>query len=358
MSKKLSQPLKGRGTHLIPDNRFAEHKREFIDDGWGSLDQTPQPIQSTLTVDSSKSIICYNKSPDVPVDRSINPYRGCEHGCVYCFARPSHAYLGLSPGLDFETQLFYKPNAAELLRKELSKKQYQCQPIALGINTDAYQPSERKLEITRQILEVLQTFNHPVSIVTKSSLIERDLDILQTMANKNLASVAISIPTLDHNIARTMEPRATAPQRRMETVRRLAEANIPVAVFIAPLIPVLTDSEMETIVAHAKQAGVHEVGYILLRLPHELKILFKAWLKEHHPLKAEHIMNRIKDLRGGNEYQSEFGTRMTGTGVYAELINQRFKNAVRKTGFPGLPELDCSLFQVPRAAEPQMSLFA
>ncbi|MFC1750549.1 PA0069 family radical SAM protein [Pseudomonadota bacterium] len=357
MAKKYHQILKGRGTSGNPDNRYTEHQREFIDDGWDNLEQQPAPLHTSLTVDSSRSVICYNQSPDVPVDRSINPYRGCEHGCVYCFARPSHAYLGLSPGLDFETKLFYKPDAATLLRKELSKKRYHCQPIALGINTDAYQPSERELGLTRQILEVLLEFKHPVSIVTKSSLIERDMDILGEMAKLNLVQVVLSIPTLNHPLARTLEPRATAPQRRMKTVQRLAAAGIPVAVFIAPLIPVLTDSEMETIIKQSKLAGANEVGYIMLRLPHELKTLFQDWLQEHQPLKAAHVMARIKDLSGGKEYNAEFGNRMTGTGIYAELMAQRFKQAIKKADFPGMSELDCSLFQAPVANTPQMSLF-
>jgi len=355
MSKNLTQPLKGRGALGNPDNRFEATSRETVDDGWDNLEQAPEPIRTTLTVDSAKTVISYNRSPDVPFDRSINPYRGCEHGCVYCFARPSHAYLGLSPGLDFESRLFYKPDAAELLRKEINKKNYHCQPIAVGINTDAYQPVERKLGITRQILEVLAEHRHPLSIVTKSALIERDIDILSEMARVRLVDIAVSITTLDHDLARKLEPRASAPRRRLETVARLADAGIPVMVLVAPLIPVLTDSELESILKSAHQAGACSAGYILLRLPHEVTDLFTAWLETNAPLRAEHIMNRVRDCRGGKTYDATFGKRMTGEGLFAELIEKRYRLAMKKLDFPSVPEMDTSLFRQSTAA--QLDLF-
>ncbi len=357
MAKQFNQPLKGRGALGNPDNRFDENRREYVDDGWGNLEQPQAPLQTTLTVDSARSVISYNQSPDVPFDRSINPYRGCEHGCIYCFARPTHAYLGLSPGIDFETQLYYKPDAAQLLRKELGKRNYQCQPIALGINTDAYQPSERQLGITRQILEVLAEHQHPLNIVTKSSLVERDLDLLAPMAEKNLVSVAISITTLDTQLSRHLEPRAASPQRRLQTIQTLSEVGIPTAAFVAPIIPVLTDHELETIITQAHQAGAVEAMYIMLRLPHELKELVYTWLKHHHPHKAEHIMNRIRDLRGGKENDTQYGKRMTGTGIFADLIRQRYQRCVRKLNFEGLPPLTNEHFVAPKPIKPQMELF-
>ncbi len=357
MSKQLPHPLHGRGAISNPDNRFESTQRELIDDGWDSLDQPLEPIRTTLTIDSAKTVISYNQSPDIPFDRSINPYRGCEHGCVYCFARPTHAYLGLSPGLDFETKLFYKPDAATLLREELGKRNYQPQPIALGINTDAYQPVERRVGLTRQILEVLQETRHPVTIVTKSAMIERDIDILAEMAQQNLVSVALSITTLNRDLSRRLEPRAAAPQRRLETVQKLSAAGIPVSVLIAPLIPVLTDSELETIMEQARHADARTCGYVLLRLPHELKELFQRWLHEHQPLKAEHVMNRIRDCRSGKEYQAEFGTRMKGEGIFADLLRQRYQRAMKRLEFEGMAELEINHFIKPGKEKPQMELF-
>ncbi len=357
MSKQLPHALHGRGAISNPDNRFESTQRELIDDGWDSLDQPLEPIRTTLTIDSAKTVISYNQSPDIPFDRSINPYRGCEHGCVYCFARPTHAYLGLSPGLDFETKLFYKPDAATLLREELGKRNYQPQPIALGINTDSYQPVERTVGLTRQILEVLQETRHPVTIVTKSAMIERDIDILAEMAQQNLISVALSITTLNRDLSRRLEPRAAAPQRRLETVQKLSDAGIPVSVLIAPLIPVLTDSELETIMEQSRHAGARSCGYVLLRLPHELKELFQQWLHEHQPLKAEHVMNRIRDCRGGKEYQAEFGTRMSGEGIFADLLRQRYQRAMKRLEFGGMPELETQHFIKPRKEKTQMELF-
>jgi DNA repair photolyase len=349
---------KGRGATINPDGRFESQTREVFDDGWGSRDDEVAPLKTTLSRDQAKTVINYNNSPDVPFDRSINPYRGCEHGCVYCFARPSHSYLGLSAGLDFETKLFYKNDAASKLTRELAKSRYACQPITLGINTDAYQPVERKLKHTRSILEVLAGHKHPVTIVTKSALIERDIDILSAMAQQNLASVAISITTLDRSLARSMEPRAAAPQRRLQTIEALAKAGIPVGVLVAPVIPVLSDPEMESIIEQASRAGAQFAGYVLLRLPHEVKDLFKDWLNIHFPQKAAHVMNRVRDTRGGKEYDSTFGVRMRGAGWYAELIQKRFRLACKKFELNKRNiELDCAQFSVPAKSGDQLALF-
>ena len=351
-----NRPQRGRGATFSPDNRYSAHRQEALDDGWGSLDAPLEPLRTTLTLDSSRTVISYNDSPDVGFDRSINPYRGCEHGCVYCFARPSHAWLGLSPGLDFESRLFYKPDAPELLRNELAARSYRPAPIAVGINTDAYQPVERKLKITRRILELLVECRHPFSIVTKSALIERDLDLLQEAARQHLVSVVFSITTLDRSLARRMEPRAAAPQRRLEAAKTLSDAGIPVSVLVAPLIPVLTDGELENILEAAHAAGVRAAGYVLLRLPHEVKELFEAWLETHEPGKAAHVMSRIRDTRGGKDYDSRFGVRMRGTGDYAELLAKRFAMAERRLGFGDFPPLDASQFRPPRIT-PQLELF-
>ena len=351
-----SRLQRGRGATFSPDNRYSAYTHETLDDGWGSLDAPLEPLRTTLTHDTSRTVITYNDSPDVGFDRSINPYRGCEHGCVYCFARPSHAWLGLSPGLDFESRLFYKPDAPQLLEQELAARSYRPAPIAVGINTDGYQPVERKLQLTRRILEVLIAAKHPFTIVTKSALVERDLDLLQTAAADNLVSVAVSITTLDRALARHMEPRAAAPQRRLEVVQTLSSAGIPVSVLVAPIIPVLTDGELEKILEAARAAGARAASYVLLRLPHEVKDLFQSWLTAHEPLKAEHVMNRIRDTRGGKEYDSRFGVRMRGTGEYAELIAKRFRIAHRKLGFGDFPDLDCTQFRAPRLG-PQLELF-
>ncbi|MGR8942390.1 MAG: PA0069 family radical SAM protein [Gammaproteobacteria bacterium] len=347
---------KGRGAFSNRGGRFESETHEAFDDGWGSLDALPARVPTTLSIDAARTVISYNRSPDVPFDRSINPYRGCEHGCAYCFARPSHAYLGLSPGLDFETRLFYKPDAPELLRRELGARRYRPAPIALGINTDAYQPVERKLGLTRRILEVLQETRHPVSIVTKSSLIERDLDILQDMAAQGLVNIALSVTTLKADLARRLEPRAAAPKRRLQTVEQLAAAGIPVSVLVAPLIPMLNDEELEKILTEARAAGAVEAGYVLLRLPLELHELFRGWLETHEPLKAERVLHRIFDARGGKAYDATFGARMTGTGEYADLLGQRFRLAYKKLAFPGAPEFNLSLFRPPSEGG-QLDLF-
>jgi DNA repair photolyase len=356
MSRNHTRLLHGRGATGNPDNRYAAHRREAVDDGWDNLDQPPPPLRTELLVDSSRSVITYNDSPDVPFDRSINPYRGCEHGCVYCFARPTHAWLGLSPGLDFESRLFHKPDAPQLLRHELSRPGYRCAPIALGINTDAYQPVERGLGLTRAVIEVLDEFRQPFSVITKSSLIERDIDLLAPLAQRNLAHVAVSITTLDRTLARSLEPRAAAPQRRLETIRRLREAGIPVTVLIAPLIPVLTDHELEAILQAVHNAGALNAGYVLLRLPHEVGEMFQDWLRAHAPLKAEHVLNRLRDCRGGRDYDSRFGKRMRGEGDYADLLSRRFRLAYRRLGFDDTPPLDCEQFRVPGQAV-QLGLF-
>jgi DNA repair photolyase len=347
---------KGRGALSNATGRFEAFTKEVFDDGWDHDDDESSQFPTQLFVDSAKTIIAYNRSPDVPHDRSVNPYKGCEHGCVYCFARPNHAYLGLSPGLDFETKLFYKPDAPNLLRQELSAKNYRPAPIALGIHTDAYQPVERQLKLTRQLLQVLYEYRHPVSIVTKSSLIERDLDLIEPMARDGLIHVCLSITTLNPELARHMEPRAAAPKRRLQTLATLTKAGVPVCVLVAPLIPVLNDCELEAILQQANNAGAVDAGYVLLRLPHELKDLFAEWLQTHEPLKAQHILNRIYEARGGKAYDSTFGVRMRGTGQYADLLNKRFKLAMKKLDFPGMPPFNTRLFR-PQTLSGQQDLF-
>ena len=353
----MNKPLihKGRGSISNACGRFEKQVAVAEDDGWGSLDADLPSLLTETIIDSSRSVISYNDSPDIPFDRSLNPYRGCEHGCVYCFARPTHAYLGYSPGLDFESRILLKPDAARLLRAELGKRSYRCAPLALGTNTDPYQPLERQHGIMRQILQVLAETRHPVSIVTKSALIERDLDILAEMAGQSLATAYLSITTLDRKMARTLEPRAAAPQRRLETLARLREAGVPAGVMLAPLIPVLTDYELEAILKAAHQAGALSAEYILLRLPLETAGLFQEWLQQHYPLKAEHVMNRVREARGGKDYDAKFHQRLRGNGNYADLIAQRFDLMLRKLGMArSLPSLRSDLFRKP-AAGGQMS---
>lgn len=349
--------FQGRGAAGQPANRYAAMRRKAEDDGWGSADEPLAPLATTLTAERSCSVISYNRSPDVGFDRSINPYRGCEHGCVYCFARPTHAYLDLSPGLDFESRLFHKPDAPDILRRELAARGYRCAPIAVGINTDAYQPVERRLRLTRRILEVLVECRHPFTIVTKSALIERDLDLLVEAAGRGGASVMFSFSTLRRDLARRLEPRAASPQRRLEALARLAQAGVPVGVLAAPCIPGLTDDELDTILAEARDAGAASAGYVLLRLPLEVRELFRAWLRDHQPLREERVMSLIRGAHEGREYDAAFGKRMTGTGVYADMIAQRFRLAVRRLGFGPGPELDCAGFVPPaRGAPAQLSL--
>jgi DNA repair photolyase len=319
--------IKGRGAADNPRGRFEKLEREHDRDSQDHIESHPQTV---ITLQQARSIISRNDSPDLPFNQSINPYQGCEHGCIYCYARPSHAYLGLSPGLDFETKIFAKENAAELLRKELSRPDYRCELISLGANTDPYQPAERKQRITRGILEVLWEFRHPVGIVTKGSLIERDLDLLEPMAAEGLVQVFVSIGTLDGEIARTLEPRASAPYRRVETVRRLAARGVPCGVFVAPIVPFLNDKDMEAVLEAVAEAGARWASFTLLRLPWEVKDLFKDWLEQHYPLKAAHVMARIRDMRGGRENDPEFGSRMRGEGEYAELLRNRFEVACRR----------------------------
>jgi DNA repair photolyase len=324
---------KGRGATLNLEGRFESLRRESIDDGWGaSPEEEPGRPATTVTPERAKSIITRNESPDIPFSYSINPYRGCEHGCIYCYARPSHGFLELSPGLDFETRLFAKVNAAELLREALAKPGYRCESITVGANTDPYQPVEREWRITRQVLEVLAECEHPVAIITKNALVERDLDLLAPMAQKQLAQVYVSVTTLERDLARRMEPRASAPQRRIETIRALSRAGVPIGVMVAPIVPFLTDHGIESVLEAAAEAGAIRAGYTIMRLPWELKDLFKDWLDHHYPLKAAHVMSRVRQLRGGKENDPNFGTRQTGTGLLAELLHKRFETACRRLG--------------------------
>ncbi len=350
---------KGRGAITNDAGRFEPHRRVRVDDGWGGAEVDPAPLGTTLMRDNTRTIIARNDSPDIPFDRSINPYRGCEHGCIYCFARPTHAYLGLSPGLDFETRIFYKPDAAALLAGELRHPRYECRVIAMGTNTDPYQPAERELRITRSILEVLAAFGHPGGIVTKSALVLRDIDILAPMAAKGLAQVCVSVTTLDRTLARRLEPRAATPTRRIATIRELAAAGIPTGVMAAPVIPVLNDAELESILKAGCEAGADFAGYILLRLPLEIKDLFREWLAEHAPLKAKHVMSVVRSTRGGRDNDPDFGTRLKGTGPYAELIAQRFAKACTRLGLGNGERfrLDTTLFHPPPMAGDQLALF-
>ena len=355
MNEKI---LKGRGAVSNPDCRYQSQTREAVVDDSEYFDFETNRIATSVIRDTSKSVISTNNSPDVPFEQSLNPYRGCEHGCIYCFARPTHAYLDMSPGLDFETKLVIKPDAPKLLTQALMKKNYRCQPLALGSNTDPYQPIERQHKITRAVLDVLAEFQHPVAIITKSSLIERDMDILSAMAELNLVQVMISVCTLDKELARKLEPRASSPSRRLTTIQRLADAGIPVGVLAAPTIPVLNDPELETILESCAAVGARSAGYILLRLPLEVAPLFEEWLYAHYPLKATHVITRIRDTRGGAIYNSEFGQRMGGEGAFAAIIRRRFERACKKWQLgEELLTLDTSLFRLPERLVPQMSLF-
>jgi DNA repair photolyase len=328
-----------------------------LDDGWQSLEDLP-PFKTDVTIDSTRKIITRNDSPDISFDRSINPYRGCEHGCIYCFARPTHAYLGLSPGLDFESKLFAKPDAPELLERELSASNYVPRTIAIGTNTDPYQPIERQYQIMRRILEVLERAGHPVGIVTKSNLILRDLDILARMAKRNLAKVALSVTTLDPKLARVMEPRAATPPRRIDALRQLAAAGIPTSVMVAPVIPALNDSEIERILDTASAAGVKGAGYVLLRLPLEVRDLFKEWLMANFPDRYRHVFKLVRETRGGRDYDSAWGKRMTGGGPYAWMIGRRFEMACEKLGLNATrARLTTEHFKPPRKETEQLSLF-
>lgn len=323
---------RGRAATLNRSGRYEAEIRELTDDGWDRDEELP-PLKTEVAVEKPKTVITRNDSPDIAFDRSINPYRGCEHGCVYCFARPTHAYMGLSPGLDFETKLFAKQGAAELLEKELANPNYKPQTIAIGTNTDPYQPIERTRRVMRSVLEVLHRTSHPVAIVTKSNLVTRDIDLLAPMAAEGLAKVAISITTLDPVLARKMEPRAPTPAKRLEAIRQLSAAGVPVAVMVAPILPGLTDHEIEKILAAAWEAGAREAGYVLLRLPLEVKDLVRGWLEENYPDKAKHVLSLVRSTRGGKDYDATFGQRQVGTGPYAWTIGRRFEMAARRLGF-------------------------
>lgn len=349
---------RGRGLWANPDARYLDTTREDYDDGWTGDDSVLPALKTTVNKERSKTIITRNNSPDLPFDQSINPYRGCEHGCVYCYARPAHAYMDLSPGLDFESRLFSKPDAALLLRKEFRRKGYQCSSISLGSNTDVYQPIERRLKITRSILEVMAECRHPVTIVSKSSLVERDIDLIAPMAANGLAQVFISITSLDRGLSRLMEPRAAAPQRRLQTVTTLAKAGIPVGVMFAPVIPALNDASLEDVLCAAAGAGARYAGYVMLRLPREVNSLFKSWLHQHHPLRAQRVMTQIRDVRGGDENDSRFGNRFKGTGAVAQLIGQRFRLSCRKYGLSvSRHEFNTSAFKPPSENSLQLELF-
>jgi DNA repair photolyase len=348
---------RGRGTLSNSSGRFEPLARVAFDDGWQALDDLP-PFKTSVTVDSTRKIITRNESPDISFDRSINPYRGCEHGCVYCFARPTHAYLGLSPGLDFESKLFMKPNAPELLERELSAPGYVPRVIAIGTNTDPYQPIERQYKIMRGILEVLDRAGHPVGIVTKSALVLRDLDILARMAQRDLAKVAISVTTLDPKLARVMEPRAATPPRRLEALRQLVKAGIPTSVMVAPVIPAINDAEIERILDAAAAIGVRNAGYVLLRLPLEIRDLFSEWLKENFPDRHDHVFKLVRDTRGGKDYDSTWGKRMTGSGPVAWMIGRRFEVACERLGFNTTKrKVTTEHFRPPSPATEQLALF-
>ena len=345
---------RGRAASTNPDNRFDPYARVPVDDGWAPDDDLP-PIRTEVAEERPRKVITRNTSPDIGFDRSINPYRGCEHGCIYCFARPSHAFLGLSPGLDFETRLVARPSAPDLLARELAARGYRPATIAIGTNTDPYQPIEREYGIMRQILQVLQDHRHPVGVVTKGTLIERDADILGDMGQAGLARAGISITTLDRDLARRMEPRAPSPTRRLKTIERLARAGCPVRVMVSPVVPALTDHETAAILHAARDAGAVAASWIMLRLPREVSPLFRAWLDEHYRDRAARVIGRVRELHGGRDYDAAWGKRLTGTGVFADLVGQRFRNACTRLGLAGaLPPLRTDLFTVPRA---QLSLF-
>ena len=354
----MKTAMKGRGARSNDSGRYEADRREEFDDGWTDQDEAAAPLRTTLTPEHARTIIAKNTSPDVGFDRSINPYKGCEHGCIYCYARPSHAWMGLSPGLDFESRIFFKPDAARLLEQELAKPRYVCKRIHIGGNTDPYQPVERETLSTRSILQVMQRFHQPYSIITKSVLITRDADILGAMGREGLASAMISITTLDRGLARAMEPRASTPAKRLEAISRLADAGCPVGVGFAPVIPGLNDHEMEAILEAAQKAGATSAMYVTLRLPLEIKDLFREWLADARPERAARVMSLIRQTRGGKDYDADWAQRMKGTGPVAELIAARFKAAIKRYGLdtPRTP-LDVTQFRVPPDMRPQLDLF-
>ena len=358
----MGEVIKGRGSTGYLPGRFEVTVSEAVDDGWhGEAGEEFAEVlpRTRVREERARSIITRNKSPDISFSQSVNPYRGCEHGCSYCFARPSHAYLGLSPGLDFETRIFAKTNAPELLRRELAKPGYQPSPIALGINTDAYQPIERKLQLTRRIIEVFAETRHPFSLITKNALATRDIDLLAPLARDNLVRVYFSVTSLDNRLSAVLEPRASAPHARLRAIRAMREAGVPVGVMVAPVIPWVNDHEIENVLEAVHDAGAESAGYVLLRLPHEVAPLFRDWLQTHVPDRAAHVMSTIQQLRGGKDYDATFGKRMRGEGVYAELLARRFALALKRSGFSEKHwrALDCSRFVAPRAPSPQGELF-
>jgi len=346
----MDRVLKGRGATINPEGRFASTRAQSVDDGWFH-EETPDTIATDVRPEAARSILSHNESPDIPFSQSINPYRGCEHGCIYCYARPSHAYVDLSPGIDFETRLFYKADAARLLREELSRRGYQPQPIMLGANTDPYQPVEKRLRVTRAVLEVLWETRHPLTIVTKGALVLRDLDLLQQLAASNLVRVFVSLTTLDAELKRTLEPRAASPQARLRVIAALAAAHVPIGVLTAPMIPAVNDAELESLLEAAAAAGATHAGYVLLRLPHEVKDLFRAWLEQHLPLRAAHVMSLVQQARGGRDNDPRFGHRMRGAGPWAAMLRARFELARKRLGLKveRTPELDLAQFRPPRA---------
>jgi DNA repair photolyase len=350
-------PIRGRGARSNATGRYENLATEAFDDGWTAEDEAPRKLTTELTAERAKRIITTNDSPDIHFDQSINPYRGCEHGCIYCYARPAHAYMGLSPGLDFESKLFFKPDAARLLERELSRPGYVCKHIHIGGNTDPYQPVERKLQVTRQILEVMERFNHPLSIISKNNMILRDADILGRMAARGLASAVISVTTLDRRLARSMEPRASTPDKRIEAIARLAEAGVPVGVGFAPCIPGLNDHEMEAVLERAAAAGATSAMYVALRLPLEIKDLFREWLQTDQPGRAAKVMSLVRQMRGGKDYDATFGKRGKGEGPVAAMMSRRFQVAIKRFGLDRpRDKLDVSQFRVPGRTE-QLSLF-
>lgn len=349
---------RGRGALSNASGRFEHEQRLGFDDGWDNDEEALTPLRTEVTLETPRTVLSWNTSPDIPFDRSVNAYRGCEHGCIYCYARPSHANMGLSPGLDFETRLFAKPDAAVILKGELARRGYDCKPIAMGTNTDPYQPLERRMRITRSLLELLYACRHPVTIVTKSAGILEDIDLLAAMAARRLVKVALSVTTLDHRLARRMEPRASTPMRRLEAIGKLAHRGISTGVMFAPVIPALNDHELERILKAAADAGASEAGCVMLRLPLEIDGLFGEWLAEEAPDRAARIMSHIRAMRGGRSNDPRFGKRMGGEGPYADLIAQRFRKSVARLGLNRrMLRLDCSAFQPPRPDSRQMDLF-
>jgi len=353
----MASAIKGRGAQSQPPGRFDILTKTLEHDGWYE-DEEPRHIQTVVLPEPSRSVISRNKSPDIHFGQSINPYRGCSHGCIYCYARPSHAYVGLSPGLDFETGLFYKADAANLLRKELSSPNYQCASIMLGANTDPYQPIEKQHQVTRSLLEVMLEFKHPVNITTKGALVARDVDLLGQLAKDNLARVMFSIPTLDNDMKRVLEPRAAAAAARLKAMRVLTDAGVPCGVLVAPIIPVLTEHEIEAVLEASREAGATVAGYTMLRLPWEVKDLFREWLAEHFPDRAAHVMSIVRDMRGERDNDPQFGTRMHATGAVAQLIRRRFQLASKRLGFSQDRDtsLQTNLFRRPVRTTPQLSL--